>query len=122
MLESQFPKIPIASIAKKHEYIYTPYSNKPLNIDKLSNEGILLQQLRDEAHRFAIGYHRKLRSKRSLDHPLQKINGIGPVILNRLLVKYKSIEKVKNTHYQELLKIDGINSSLAKKILTELKK
>ena len=88
----------------------------------MSNEGILLQQLRDEAHRFAIDYHRKLRSKRSLDHPLQKINGIGPVILNRLLVKYKSIEKVKNTHYQELLKIDGINSSLAKKILTELKK
>jgi len=122
VLESQFPKIPIASIAKKHEYIYTPNSNKPLNIDKLSNEGILLQQLRDEAHRFAIDYHRKLRSKRSLDHPLQKISGIGPVILNRLLVKYKSIEKVKNTHYQELLKIDGINSSLAKKILTELKK
>ena len=122
VLDSSFPEIPIASIAKKHEYIYIPNSNKPLNIDKLSNEGILLQQLRDEAHRFAIEYHRKLRSKRSLDHPLQKIDGIGPILLKRLLVKYKSIDKVKSTHYKELLKIDGINSSLAKKILIELKK
>jgi excinuclease ABC subunit C len=122
VLDSSFPEIPIASIAKKHEYIYIPNSNKPLNIEKLSNEGILLQQLRDEAHRFAIEYHRKLRSKRSLDHPLQKIDGIGPILLKRLLVKYKSIDKVKSTHYKELLKIDGINSSLAKKILIELKK
>jgi len=121
VLKSKFPEIPIASIAKRHEYIYLPNSNKPLDIDKLSNEGILLQQLRDEAHRFAITYHRKLRSKRSLDHPLQKINGIGPVILNRLLIKYKSIENVKGTPYKDLLEIDGISSSLAKKILIELK-
>ena len=118
----EMENIPIASIAKKFEYIYIPNINEPLDITKLSKEGILLQKLRNEAHRFAIGYHRKLRSKNSLEHPLQNIKGIGPIILNRLLIKYKSLEILKNIKFDELITVKGINKSLANHILIELKK
>ena len=114
--------IPIASIAKKFEYIYIPSINEPLDITKLSKEGILLQKLRNEAHRFAIQYHRKIRSKNSLEHPLQNIKGIGPIILNRLLIKYKSLETLKNIKFDELITIKGVNKSLANHILIELQK
>ena len=122
LLNSNFPKIPIASLAKKHEYVYLPNSSEPVDIESLSNEAILLQQLRDEAHRFAIQFHRNLRSKMSLDHPLENIDGIGPVILKNLLIKYKTVKNIKMSKHDDLIKIKGINSNLAKKILSELNK
>ncbi len=122
LLKSNFPKIPIASLAKKHEYVYLPNSSEPLEIESLSNESILLQQLRDEAHRFAIQFHRNLRSKTSLNHPLENIYGIGPVILKNLLIKYKTVKNIKMSKHDDLTKIKGINSNLANKILSELNK
>ena len=80
LLELGLSAFPIASIAKKHEYIYIPYSKEPINISPKSTEGILLQNIRDEAHRFAIQYHRKLRSKQF--RVINTVRGISCLLEN----------------------------------------
>ena len=122
LLELGLSAFPIASIAKKHEYIYIPYSKEPINISPKSSEGILLQNIRDEAHRFAIQYHRKLRSKELLNNSLNDIHGLGIKTINNLLLKYGTINNIKHANINDLILVRGVSHELAQNILQELNK
>jgi excinuclease ABC subunit C len=78
----------------------------------------LLQKIRDEVHRFAITYHRKLRSKRTLESPLEKISGIGKARRLMLLKHFRSIDAIRKASIEEISEVKGIN----KKVAGEIKK
>ncbi len=100
-------RLPIVGIAKRLEEIYYPGDSYPLYIDKKSESLKLIQQLRNEAHRFAITFHRQKRSNSFLVSSLDKIKGIGPTSRNQLLDFFKSTEKIKTATQEELANIIG---------------
>jgi len=89
-----YGKIPIIGIAKRLEELYYPDDELPIMINKKSESLKLIQRIRDEAHRFAIAFHRDQRSKNSLVSRLEEIDGIGKVTAEKLLKKYKSVKKL----------------------------
>ena len=101
-----YGQIAIAGIAKRLEEIYVPQDSIPLHISKKSSSLKLIQRLRDEAHRFAITFHRDKRSK-SLNTNLEKIAGIGKSTANKLLKTFKSIKKIKEADREALVQIIG---------------
>ncbi|MEM4525417.1 MAG: excinuclease ABC subunit UvrC [Methanothermobacter sp.] len=116
VLESLKVKIPVIGVAKKDEKIYTPYSTSPIKLPRNSKVLHLIQHVRDEAHRFAIEYHRKIRNKNFRASQLDKIRGIGPKRKMRLLKHFKSTEAIKSASIEELSQVEGINRKLAEKI------
>jgi len=102
-----YGQLPIVGIAKRLEEIYYPEDSFPLHISKKSSSLMLLQKLRDEAHRFAITFHRNKRSKASFNTELEKIPGIGKETANLLLSSFKSVSKIKKAGIQELEKVVG---------------
>ncbi len=102
-----YGKIPIVGIAKKLEEIYFPEDPIPLHINKKSPGLLLLQQIRDEAHRFAITFHRQKRSKSTIKTGLEDIPGIGTETANKLLKHFKSTKKIFEAPLDELEKIVG---------------
>jgi excinuclease ABC subunit C len=109
-----YGKIPIIGIAKRLEEIYFPEDPYPLHIDKKSESLRLLQRVRDEAHRFAITFHRDIRSKKALKTTLTDIQGVGPSIEQKLLKTFKSLKKIKEASLSELENVVG--KALAEKI------
>ncbi|MBX2969182.1 MAG: excinuclease ABC subunit UvrC [Cyclobacteriaceae bacterium] len=102
-----YGKIPIAGIAKRLEEIYYPEDPVPLHINKKSPGLLLLQQIRDEAHRFAITFHRKKRDKSTLKTELDDLQGIGEKTITKLLGQFKSVKKIKEASLEELEEIVG---------------
>lgn len=100
-------KITIIGIAKKLEELYFPNDSIPLHINKKSESLKLIQQARDEAHRFALTLHRNLRSKHFLGTELTDIPGIGKKTANLLLTTYKSVNKVKKQTIESLSSVIG---------------
>jgi len=100
-------KISIIGIAKRLEEIYFPGDSVPLYLDKRSESLKLIQQLRDEAHRFGISHHRKQRGKDSLGTSLDKIDGIGPKTVELLIAHFGSVKHVKAAKKEELVKLIG---------------
>lgn len=88
-------KIPIIGIAKRLEEIYFPDDSIPLYINKNSESLKVIQQLRDEAHRFGITFHRNKRSKGATTSELNQINGIGELTIKKLLLRFKSVKNLK---------------------------
>jgi len=95
-------KITLIGIAKRLEEIYFPGDSIPLYINKKSESLKLIQQLRNEAHRFAITFHRNQRSKNALGTELTNIKGIGDKTAQKLLTKYGSVKKLKTIPYKDL--------------------
>lgn len=102
-----YGKVPIIGIAKKLEEIYFPKDPIPLHINKSSSSLKLLQQLRNEAHRFAVTFHRQSRQTKSLASSLYEINGIGIKTIDKLLKQFKSPKKIYNASKDELAKLIG---------------
>jgi excinuclease ABC subunit C len=102
-----YGQIPIAGIAKKLEEIYYPEDPLPLLINKKSQGLRLLQFIRDEAHRFAITFHRQKRSKTFLSTELEELKGVGKKTQEKLLNHFKSLKKIKEASLEELEKIVG---------------
>ncbi|MEO1054036.1 MAG: excinuclease ABC subunit UvrC [Bacteroidota bacterium] len=102
-----YGSIPIIGIAKRLEEIYFPEDTIPVHISKKSQSLKLLQRLRDEAHRFAITFHRKQRSKSTFKTELDTIPGIGPTTIAKLLKAFKSIKKIKDAELVELESVIG---------------
>ncbi len=100
-------KISIIGIAKKLEEIYFPGDSVPLYLDKRSESLKLIQQLRDEAHRFGISHHRNKRSKYSLITSLDNIEGVGPKTVELLISHFGSVKNVKQANKEELVKLIG---------------
>lgn len=102
-----YGKIPIVGIAKKLEEIYYPEDPIPLHISKKSPALLLIQRIRDEAHRFAITFHRQKRSQATIKTELEDIKGIGRKTADLLLAEYKSLKKIKEVPRDELVKLIG---------------
>ena len=88
----------------------------PIMLKRGSVELKLLQNIRDEAHRFAITFHRNLRQKSALSSPLDNIKGIGKVKKNELIKHFKTIDQIKKAKPEELILVKGIDPVLAQKI------
>lgn len=102
-----YGKIPIIGIAKKLEEIYYPEDPIPLHINKKSPGLLLMQQIRDEAHRFAITFHRQKRSKGTIKTGIEELNGIGRSTANKLLQHFKSVKKIREAPFEEVEKLIG---------------
>ena len=111
--ELNLAHIPIIGLAKEFEEIYIPNSKRPIIIPKNNKALHLLQQVRDESHRFAITYHRKLRSDNIRESSLDDIPGIGKKRKINILKEFGTIDNVKNASVEELAKIKGMNEKVA---------
>lgn len=100
-------KIRVISIAKKLEEIYVPGDPLPLFLDKKSPTLKVIQHLRDEAHRFGITFHKMKRLDSMFDSELNKIKGIGPETVRKLLLHFKSVENIKSASALEVEKVIG---------------
>jgi excinuclease ABC subunit C len=109
----------VISLAKRDEIIFTPAHAQGLKLDGTSPVLKLFQHIRDEAHRFAITYHRKKRKKRSFESELDGIPGLGPKRKFLIFTKYKSLAEIKKASVDELAKMVG--KKVAAKILEKLK-
>lgn len=108
-------RISIIGIAKRLEELYFPNDPIPLYLDKKSETLKVLQQLRDEAHRFGIAFHRNKRSQNFTTSIISEIPGIGQITTDKLLIQFKSVERIKSAKLEELDKIVGKDKS--KKIM-----
>lgn len=113
ILKSLDMDIPVIGLAKEFEHIFAPNIPNPIILPDDSQALHLLQQIRDEAHRFAVDYHRRLRSKR-LDHSiLDNIKGVGRKRKMNLLRHFGSVDKIKKATVDELMRVEGISEKLA---------
>ena len=99
--------ISIIGIAKRLEEIYYPGDSIPLYLDKKSETLKIIQQLRNEAHRFGLSLHRKIRSKNALSSPLDQVEGIGPKTKELLLKEFKSLKRIKAAPKPEIIELLG---------------
>lgn len=115
-------ELPALGIAKEFEEIFLPGQQEPLLLPPQSKVLQLIQRLRDEAHRFAIGYHRLLRGKRVLRSALDEIPGVGPRRRQDLLVRFGSVEAVRQAPVEELTQVRGVSQMLAERIHQKLRR
>jgi len=108
--------IPAASLAKEREEIFIPGNPGPLALPQTSVALHLLQRVRDEAHRFAFGYHKRLRHKESIASALDDIPGIGPKRKKAFLKKFGSVRGIKEASIDQLAAVEGITGKLAAKV------
>jgi excinuclease ABC subunit C len=104
----------VASLAKRFEEVYLPGETDPVRIPRDSEALYLLQQIRDEAHRFAITYHRQLRDKKMTKSVLDDVPGLGPVRRTRLLKEHGSVKKLRELTEEELVAIPWLPEATAR--------
>jgi excinuclease ABC subunit C len=109
-------EIPAVGLAKRLEEVYLPGQPEPLQIPRGSEALFVLQHLRDEAHRFAITYHRKKRARRALASPLDDVPGIGPTRKRALLRRFGSLTRLRQATVEEIEGTPGIGSEMARTI------
>jgi excinuclease ABC subunit C len=97
--------IPVVGLAKRMEEVYVPGQPEPIRIPRDEEALYLLQQVRDEAHRFAITYHRNLRSKRMVDSVLDEVAGIGPTRKQALLKRFGSLKRIREAEATDLAEV-----------------
>jgi len=112
--------IPVASLAKENEEIFIPDKTEPIILSPSSSGLHLLQRLRDEAHRFALGYHKKVHKKETFASALDAIPGIGPKRKRALLSRFSSIQTIREASVEELATTGSMNQSLARKLKEQL--
>lgn len=111
---------PLASLAKRDEEVFIWGREEPLRLSRRSPGLRLLQQARDEAHRFAVTYNRKRRTMRTVTSELLKVPGIGPVKRRQLLKEFGSVQGVRDAGEEAIAKLPGFNSERARKLLESL--
>jgi len=116
MNEAGVDFIPIASLAKENEEIFIPQKTQPVILPRSSHGLQLLQRLRDEAHRFAIGYYRKMHKRETFASAFDTIPGIGIKRKRALLKQFDSVQAIREASTEELADTRGVSQSLAKKI------
>ena len=104
-------KIPIIGLAERLEEIFFPKDPVPLILDKKSETLKVIQHLRDEAHRFGIGFHRDVRSKKQIQSELDNIKGIGKKTKEDLLRHFKSVKRIRSAEEEELSALIGRNKA-----------
>ena len=115
------PDLPLVSLAKREELVFSLDRSDPLRLSRREPELQLLQQVRDEAHRFGIEYHRLRRSRRTLHSELLDIGGIGPTRQKALMRTFGSLKAIRQATPEELTRVPGIGPELAAEIARQLK-
>ena len=111
--ESRIGSIAAASIAKENEEVFLPGRDDPVVLPSSSQALFMLQRIRDEAHRFAITYHRKTRQKSAVASVLDDVPGIGPKKKKALMRHFGSVSKMRDASIEELSQVAGMNKALA---------
>lgn len=117
-----FDWIPTVGLAKDFEYIFTPDSSDPVILPRDSQALYLVQRIRDEAHRFAITYHRSLRGRSQVKSVLDEIPGIGKKRRLALLREFGSVDGIRKAKLSQLAKVDGMTKDVAKRVYDLLHK
>ena len=110
-----------AEIERTEERVFLPGQSNPVVLRRNSNALFLLQRVRDEAHRFAITYHRRLRAKQTLYSALDQIPGVGGARKRALLRAFGSVKRIEAASLDELLKVPSVNERVAREILEALR-
>jgi excinuclease ABC subunit C len=112
--------IPVAGLAKEHEWLYLPGQSEPIVLPPNSAALHLVMRIRDEAHRFAITYHRQRRAKAMTHSALDALAGVGPVRKKRLLTAFGSLAAIKRAGVDEIAAVKGMTPALAAKVKAAL--
>jgi excinuclease ABC subunit C len=112
--------LPLAGLAKEREELFLPGESRPIVLPPTSSALYLVQRLRDEAHRFAITYHRDLRSKRQTRSAFDDLPGVGPKRRRALLRVFGSAKRVREAPIEQIAAVPGISTALAAKIKASL--
>lgn len=116
MRELGVENIPMIGLAKENEEIFPPGRSVPIVLPRTSSALKLLQRVRDEAHRFAVTYHKNVRKKRSFTSALDSVSGIGPKKKKALIKQFGSVQNMRDASIGELTGVPGINESLAARL------
>jgi excinuclease ABC subunit C len=122
MAEAGCGHIPLFALAKEEELLFGPGREKPIRLPAGSKSLYLLQRIRDEAHRFAVSYHRQVRSKRNLKSQLDEVDGIGKVRKRALLRAFPTIEALAGATPGELAAVPGMNRTVAEAVYMYFRK
>jgi excinuclease ABC subunit C len=120
MREMGVDHIPAIGLAKQHEEVFVPGRSDPILLPRDSEGLYLLQRVRDEAHRFAIGYHRQLRQRTGLRSRLDDIPGIGAKRRQALLKRFGSLQAIRDASLEELVAVQGMSRAAAEKVKERL--
>jgi len=112
--------VDLCSLAKRFEELYRVGHREPVALPRGSEALYLVQRIRDEAHRFAIGYHRTLRGKRMTASVLDDLQGVGPARRKALLRHFGSVKKMREASVEDLAEVTGISGTLAQRIYDQL--
>ena len=112
--------IPLAGLAKREELLFQVDSSDPVRLDRRSQGLYLVQRIRDEAHRFAISYHRRLRARQTSQSTLDRIKGIGPRRKKALLRKFGSLQAIREADVTDIASTPGMTQRLAEQLKLEL--
>ena len=113
-------EVAVCSLAKRYEEVFLPGRSEPIRLPRNHDALRLLQRIRNEAHRFAISYNRKLRGRRTLSSELADIPGVGPKRQRVLLTRFGSVRALKEATPEELAGVPGFSEASARKILEHL--
>jgi excinuclease ABC subunit C len=111
---------PVVGIAKRLDELYLPGRQDPVQIPHTSSALRLLQRVRDEAHRFAITYHRKLRTREGTRSLLESAEGIGPALARRLLTRFGSLQALRAAALADLAAVKGMNARKAEAVMAAM--
>jgi excinuclease ABC subunit C len=114
--EMDLHHIPVASLAKREEEVFVPDVSESILLPRSSPALYMLQRIRDEAHRFAITYHQRLRTKRGMGSAMDLVPGIGPKRKRMLLRHFGTVQKVREASLDELAAVPGMTHKLAQKV------
>jgi excinuclease ABC subunit C len=112
--------VPLAGLAKRFEELFLPGRSAPVVLPRRSQALYLVQRIRDEAHRFAITYHRDVRGRRALRSELDEIAGIGPGRKKALLKRFGSVRRIREASLEEVAATPGISRELAERLKAHL--
>jgi len=114
--ELEAPFIPTAGLAKQEEELYVKDAAEPIILPRTSQALYLLQRIRDEAHRFAVTYHRRVRQQAGTRSALDAIPGIGPKRKQALLRKFGSVKEIRQAEVDDIAATVGFTRSLAERV------
>ncbi|MGB8520065.1 MAG: excinuclease ABC subunit UvrC [Candidatus Tumulicola sp.] len=120
MEELDMTGLSVAGLAKEHEWLYLPEQSEPIVLPAGSAGLHLVMRIRDEAHRFAVTYHRKRRSKGMTRSALDALEGIGPVRKKRMLATFGSVAAIKRASLDEIVAVKGMTPALASRVKAAL--
>ena len=120
MTELGLTDVPLAGLAKRFEELYVPERNGPVVLPRNSQGLYLVQRIRDEAHRFAITFHREVRAKRALHSELDDVPGIGSTRKKALLKRFGSVRRIREASVEEVAETPGVSRAVAERVKSHL--